>query len=93
MKSFLLIGITVILTAAMLFALLRTIKGPTRSDRLLGINMIGSLGTALFAVLAVYLEEHWLLDVCIIYCLISFLAVVVLSRIHLEQAGESEVQR
>lgn len=74
------------LCAGILFSLIRAIRGPRRADRILGINMLGSLSTASIAVLAVGLGESWLLDVCLIYCMISFLAVVVLAKVHISQA-------
>ena len=70
--SYVLIGVMVCLTVGLGFALVRAIRGPRMADRIVGINMTGSLTTAIIAVLAVYLKESWLLDVCIIYCLISF---------------------
>ncbi len=60
------------------------------ADRILGINMTGSLTTAAIAVLAVLLEQSWLLDVCLIYCMISFLAVVVLAKISIASHEEKE---
>ena len=81
-----------VLVLAMFFGLIRAIAGPRRSDRILGINMIGSLSTAAIAVLAVRLEEGWLLDVCLIYCMISFLAVVVLAKIHISIKKEEEAR-
>ena len=84
-----------VLVFCMFFALIRAIVGPRRADRILGINMLGSLSTASIAVLAVLFQEPWLLDVCLIYCLISFLAVVVLARIHIseKQQHEKEAQK
>ena len=89
-RNLLLTGILSVLVLAMLFGLIRAIKGPRRSDRILGINMIGSLSTAAIAVLAVRLDESWLLDVCLIYCMISFLAVVILAKIHISVKREEE---
>lgn len=63
------------------FGLIITIKGPRKADRIMGINIIGSLSIAAIAVLAIYLKESWLLDICLVYCLISFLAVVILTKI------------
>lgn len=74
----------------LLFALIRAIIGPRRADRILGINMLGSLSTAAIAVLSMLFKEPWLLDVCLIYCLISFLAVVVLARIHISEKLKKE---
>ncbi|MBP5254644.1 MAG: sodium:proton antiporter [Lachnospiraceae bacterium] len=77
-----------LLAAGIVFGLVRAIAGPRRADRILGINMTGSLGTAAIAVSAVLFSEPWLLDVCLVYCLISFLAVVVLAKVHIEQKQE-----
>ncbi len=83
-----------LLVLGLFFGLIRAIRGPRRADRILGINMIGSLSTASLAVIAVLLHEAWLLDVCLVYCLISFLAVVMLARIHIRRKlEEKEEQR
>jgi len=71
-----------------LLALVRTLIGPTKADRIVGINLIGTFSTTLLAILSVLFFEDWLLDVCLIYCMLSFLAVVVLSKIHIEEKGD-----
>lgn len=71
------------LGAGILFALIRAIRGPRAADRIMGINMIGTMSLLAIAVVALMLKESWLLDVCLIYGLISFLAVVVLTRTYL----------
>ena len=86
----LLITMLAILVSAILFGLIRAILGPRRADRIMGINMIGSLTTLSLAVLSVLLREPWLLDVCLIYCLISFLAVVLLAKITISQKQKGE---
>lgn len=88
--DYLLIGVLLALTAGLFFSLLRAIRGPRMADRILGINMTGSLTTAAIGVLAVLLEQSWLLDVCLIYCMISFLAVVVLAKISIASHEEQE---
>ena len=92
---YLMIAVMVILAVLLMFSLIRTIRGPRRADRIVGVNMIGSFSTSMLAVLALYLDQSWLLDVCLVYCLISFLAVVILSKIHinesLDEHGEEEV--
>jgi len=92
---FMLIAVMAVLAVMLMFSLIRTIRGPRRADRIMGVNMIGSFSTGMLAVLAVYLEQNWLLDVCLVYCLISFLAVMILSKIHinesLDENGQEEV--
>ena len=88
--DYLLLGVLFLLTAGLFFSLLRAIRGPRMADRILGINMTGSLTTAAIGVLAVFLDQSWLLDVCLIYCMISFLAVVVLAKISIASHEEQE---
>lgn len=76
-----LIVIMIILGCAILATMIRAILGPRIADRIISINMIGSLTITLIAILSVFLKEGYLLDVCLIYVLISFLAVVVLTNI------------
>ena len=71
------------LGAGILFALVRASRGPRVADRIMGINMIGTLSLLAIATVALLVKESWLLDVCLIYGMISFLAVVVLTRTHM----------
>lgn len=74
-------GALLLISAGLFFALLRAIRGPRIADRIMGINMIGTLVSACLAILSVWLRQSWLLDVCILYAMISFLAVVVLAKV------------
>ncbi|MBR6396902.1 MAG: sodium:proton antiporter [Lachnospiraceae bacterium] len=64
------------------FSFYKAVKGPSVPDRLITINLIGSIVIMMLAILAVILKEDYLLDICIIYAMISFLAMVVLSKIY-----------
>ena len=70
------IGILIIL------CLIRAVPGPRLADRIVAINMIGTMTIVEIAILALYMRESYLFDVCIIYAMISFLAVVVLTKIY-----------
>lgn len=74
-----------VLLVAMAFGLVRTIIGPRRADRILGVNMIGSLATLILAILGVYLKQNWILDVCLVYCLMSYIAVVILAKVQISE--------
>lgn len=78
------------LCVGLFFALLRAIFGPRIADRIMGINMIGTLSSACLAILAIWLDQSWLLDVCILYAMISFLAVVVLAKVCIAQKKQEE---
>jgi multicomponent Na+:H+ antiporter subunit F len=65
----------------MILAFTRAVKGPRYTDRIVAINMIGTMTTAVICILAVYLNESALIDVSLVYTLLSFLAVVVMCHV------------
>ena len=75
-------GILSIQAVLLLLCLIRAVIGPRIADRLVAVNMITTMVTVIIAILAVLKEESYLVDICLIYAMISFLAVVVLSRIY-----------
>ena len=75
--------VLLLLAVGLLLSLIRTIRGPRVADRIVGVNIIGTLGALLIVVLTLLLDESYVMDVALIYCLISFLAVVVLARIYI----------
>ena len=87
------IAALICLAVGMLFGLIRAMRGPRVADRVVGINLIGTMTLLALAVLSRLLEQSWLLDVSIIYAMISFLAVVVLTNIHITAKwnGEDDV--
>ena len=73
---------TLLITIVMMIAcLIRAIIGPRIVDRLVSVNMTGTIAIMIISVLAVMLKEGYLLDIAIIYALLSFLAVVALVKI------------
>ena len=76
--------VTLSILGVLLFpCLLRAIRGPRIADRVVGINMIGTIIIMMIAVLSLMLEEGYLVDIAIIYAMLSFLAVVVLVKIYI----------
>ena len=59
----------------------RAIKGPRFTDRIIAINMIGTMTTAIICILAKYLNSVSLIDVSLVYTLLSFLAVVIICHV------------
>ena len=73
-----------IILAIMLFAcLIRAVKGPRIADRIVAINMMGTMVMVMIAVLSLLLREGYLVDICLIYAMVSFLAVIVISKVYL----------
>ena len=67
----------------LLFCLLRSIIGPSVADRIVAVNMVGTNTIAIIAVLAVRLGESYLSDIGLIYAMVSFLAVVLLTKVYM----------
>lgn len=75
-------GVIVILAIMLLLCLLRAIIGPTIADRLVAVNMMGTMVMVIISILALLMSEGYLVDICLIYAMISFLAVVVLTKVY-----------
>ena len=73
----------VILAVFLMLSLVRAIIGPRVADRIVAINMMGTLTLAIIAILAVMKQEGYLVDICLIYAMTSFLAVIVLSKVYM----------
>lgn len=74
--------IILIILAIMLFlCLLRACLGPTVADRLVAVNMMGTMVNVIIATLAIMIGEGYLVDISLIYTMLSFLAVIVLSKV------------
>ena len=72
--------------------LIRAVSGPRIADRLMAVNMIGTIGITLMAMTAVKLNEDYLLDVCIIYAMISFISVAILTKVYMGVHKENELR-
>ena len=74
--------ILVILALMLLLCLIRAIIGPTIADRLVAVNMMGTMVMVIISILALLMSEGYLVDICLIYAMISFIAVVVLTKLY-----------
>ena len=72
----------VVLVVLALLCLVRCVLGPRISDRVMAINMIGTLTIIMVVVFVVALREGYLADIALVYAILSFLAVVVLCKIY-----------
>ncbi len=66
-----------------ILCLIRAIIGPRVTDRIVATNMMGTIVMVIIAILAIMLGEGYLVDICLIYAMISFLAVVVLTKVYM----------
>lgn len=72
-----------VLGILLFLCLIRSILGPRIADRIVAVNMVGTITIILIAVLALKMKEGYLVDVSLIYAMLSFLAVVVLTKVYL----------
>jgi multicomponent Na+:H+ antiporter subunit F len=70
-----------VLAALSLAALVRAVLGPRFTDRIVAVNVLNTLVVALISLLSVYFREDFLIDVALVYALLSFLTVASLSRL------------
>lgn len=84
----------IVLSVIIFFCLIRAILGPRYTDRIVAANMISTKVIAFICMLSVFLREDFLIDVGIIYAMLGFVAVVVLSRIiQIRQKGAQDKRR
>ncbi|MCI9463741.1 MAG: sodium:proton antiporter [Lachnospiraceae bacterium] len=81
--QFLFVGVLVVLAVMIILCLIRAIIGPRVTDRIVATNMMGTIVMVIIAILAIMLGEGYLVDICLIYAMISFLAVVVLTKVYM----------
>ncbi len=70
--------------------LLRAVIGPRVTDRILSINMIGTMVISAILILSQMLEEYYLIDVSLIYAMISFLSVIILAAVYIPSKKKRE---
>ena len=75
--------VLIVLAVLLFMCLIRAIKGPRVADRLVAVNMMGTMVMVMITVLALLLKESYLLDIGLIYAMVSFLAVVMLSKVYI----------
>ena len=73
----------IILAILVILCLIRAIVGPRVADRIVSVNMMGTMVIVAIAILAVMVQEGYLVDICLIYAMISFLAVIVLTKVYM----------
>lgn len=76
------VAAVLVLAVLVICSILRSVRGPRTADRIIAVNMAGTMIITIIAVLSVYLDENYLVDICLIYAMISFLGVVVLCKVY-----------
>ena len=76
-------GALIVIGVLLLFTLIRAIRGPRIADRIIAVNMMGTLVVITICVLAFLMNEGYLVYVAIVYTMLSFLAVVLLTKVYM----------
>ena len=76
-------GALVLLGLGLLAVMVYIIRARLTVDRIIGINLIGTLVAIIIAILTYLLGEDYLADVAILYVVLSFIAVMLLCRIYI----------
>ena len=71
----------IILSLCVVLCLVYIARSAHFTDRLVGVNLVSTLILAFILVLSLFLGNTSILDIDVVYALLSFQAVVVLSRI------------
>ena len=82
----------VFLAIMLVLCLIRSIRGPKIADRIMAVNMMGTMVMVIIVVLSLLLKEGYLVDICIIYAMISFLSVVVLTKVYMGIYRERKIR-
>jgi len=70
-----------ILLLAALFVLYRVIGGPTAADRIVAVDILGVLIIGLLALLGMYFQQSFFMDIGLIWALLSFIASLAFAKI------------
>lgn len=70
----------VILTVAAFLCLYRATVGPSATDRVISINVIGTKTVVIISLVSLVFHQEFFLDVALVYALISFVATIGIAK-------------
>ena len=82
--SYLLLIAMCFLSITIFFCLFFAVRGQRLTDKIIATNMIGVKTIILVVMVGVYFGEGYLIDVAMVFALISFLATVTFTRLILQ---------
>jgi len=72
--------ITIMLLLAMSLSMIRLLKGPELSDRVIAFDVISVMAVSLLVLLSIYFKRSIYLDVALVFGLIGFLGTTIFGR-------------
>lgn len=88
MKKTFLLAALLVLALLLLAAAVRAVRGPRFTDRIVAVNLISTLSMGMMCLLALLLNEDFLLDVALLYALVSFVTIAVLCKLVIRRRRE-----
>jgi multicomponent Na+:H+ antiporter subunit F len=76
-------GILCALGLLLFICLIRSVIGPRVTDRIVAVNMAGTITIMIICILSLMLGEGYLADIALLYSALSFLSVVLLTKIYM----------
>lgn len=70
-----------IMVICIIFCIVRALKGPRITDRVVAMNVIGTVVMIVICLLSFVLDSDFLVDVALLYALLNVLIVVILCRL------------
>ena len=87
----------VVIGLLVIACLVRAVRGPRIADRVIAANMIGTLVVITICILSFVMNEGYLVDIAMIYTMLSFLAVVLLTKVYMgiyrEKRRQEQLQK
>lgn len=75
-----------ILALSVLLILIRFFKGPLIQDRTIALDMFTTITTGTLVLLSSFLQNSYLLDISLVYAILSFVSVIAISK-YIEERG------
>lgn len=66
--------------AAVLLCVIRALRGPTASDRLVAVDGMVTITTAMLVLLGLFLGRAIYIDVALVYAVLAFVGVIAVAR-------------
>lgn len=70
----------IIITAAVLLSFISLIKGKSLSEKMVALDVITTIVSGLLLIISFLTDSSFVLDIAIIYAILSFGAVIVVAR-------------
>ena len=74
-----------VLSVALILALLNGVRGKRFTDRVVALNVVGTIILVLCCMVALYLGHSYILDIALVLAMLNFLSVVILARLAIER--------